>query len=214
MENQLNDESQKIQSENCENEPEKLSDNSESFLKEESVSSGTKSEDIESYSDLILGKFKSVDDLAKAYQELQKYQGRQSEELGNLRQNAGLLSEIEASWARQAKMLEGVNLLNKTIDRYNNPEYFQDPSFKSMFLEAYDALGDNLDTDKFVNLLEGYVSSRIFAHEKARLADEETQSVINKMGFDKNSKDTFKASEKRLEEMTSEELDEFFGKYI
>ena len=44
-------------------------------------------EDGQSFKDpkeeLILGKFKSVDELIKAYQELQKHQGHSSEELGS-----------------------------------------------------------------------------------------------------------------------------------
>ena len=42
-------------------------------------------------SELILGKFKSVDELMKAYEKLEKFQGLQSHELGKLRQNSSML---------------------------------------------------------------------------------------------------------------------------
>ena len=44
--------------------------------------------------DLILGKFKSVEDLSKAYQELERRQGLSSAELGALRRN---VSELQAA---------------------------------------------------------------------------------------------------------------------
>ena len=49
-------------------------------------------ESLDPSSDLILGKFKSVDELIKAYQELQKHQGHSSEELGSLRKEMANLN--------------------------------------------------------------------------------------------------------------------------
>jgi hypothetical protein len=43
--------------------------------------------------ELILGKFKNVDDLAKSYQELESFRGRQSSELGDLRKQNDLLAK-------------------------------------------------------------------------------------------------------------------------
>ena len=55
----------------------------------------------EAPSNLILGKFKSVEDLSKAYQELEKHQGVQSEELGSLRQNSAMLNNITQAWDKE-----------------------------------------------------------------------------------------------------------------
>ena len=49
-------------------------------------------ESLDPSNDLILGKFKSVDELIKAYQELQKHQGYSSEELGSLRKEMANLN--------------------------------------------------------------------------------------------------------------------------
>ena len=47
--------------------------------------------------DFILGKFKNVDELAKAYSELQKYQGQSSQELGKLRQESNSVQNFTNS---------------------------------------------------------------------------------------------------------------------
>ena len=48
--------------------------------------------------ELILGKFKSVDDLSKAYQELERRQGVSSDELGALRRSVSELNEVNKNF--------------------------------------------------------------------------------------------------------------------
>lgn len=164
--------------------------------------------------ELILGKFKSVDDLSKAYQELEKLQGNQSAELGSLRQNAALINNINQAWQKESAIRMAEKELKEAAQKYNTPQYFQDPSFRKMYGEAYLALGKNLDVDRFVNLLEGYVSSRIFALEKSRAANAETQGVLSSMTFDKNNSSSITPPKKRLDEMTSKEVDELLERLI
>ncbi len=165
-------------------------------------------------SELILGKFKSVEDLTKAYQELEKYQGIQSQELGELRQNAAAVNAIKGIWEKQDNLIKASKELEKVAAKYNTPQYFQDPSFREMYKQAYLALGKNLDADKFINLLEGYVSSRIFAHDKMKSANFETQRVVNSMTFEKNNTNSLEPPKKRLDEMTPKEVDELLERLI
>ena len=165
-------------------------------------------------SELILGKFKSVEDLTKAYQELEKYQGIQSQELGELRQNAAAVNAIKGIWEKQDNLVKASKELEKVAAKYNTPQYFQDPSFREMYKQAYLALGKNLDADKFINLLEGYVSSRIFAHDKMKSANSETQRVVNSMTFEKNNTNSLEPPKKRLDEMTPKEVDELLERLI
>ena len=165
-------------------------------------------------SELILGKFKSVEDLTKAYQELEKYQGIQSQELGELRQNAAAVNAIKGIWEKQDNLVKASKELEKVAAKYNTPQYFQDPSFREMYKQAYLALGKNLDADKFINLLEGYVSSRIFAHDKIKSANSETQRVVNSMTFEKNNTNSLEPPKKRLDEMTPKEVDELLERLI
>ncbi len=165
-------------------------------------------------SELILGKFKSVEELSKAYQELEKHQGIQSQELGELRQNTSAINLIKEAWAKEEKIKNASNELQEIARKYNTPQYFQDPSFREMYKQAYLALGNNLDADKFINLIEGYVSSRIFAHEKNRSAQDETQKIVNSMGFEKNNTNSFEPPKKRLDEMTPKEVDELLERLI
>ena len=83
-------------------EPETVSENSCS-QKEEGQAEKVSEEktDLQAPSELILGKFKSVEDLTKAYKELEKFQGTQSEELGLLRQKATLSEDLTKAWEHQ-----------------------------------------------------------------------------------------------------------------
>lgn len=165
--------------------------------------------------ELILGKFKTTEDLSKAYQELEKRQGLQSDELGSLRKRCVGYDALDETF-QNMKMLLGPcgQLLNDARDKYDSPEYFQNPSFEELYKEAFFALGDKLDSDKFVNLLECYVKSRIFASEKQKAAKAETQQAINSMGYSKNSKTSFTPPQKRFDEMSPKEIDELLEKLI
>ena len=200
-------------------EPENISDNSqktEQTHPEKTLNDGGKSvpkEDTDP-SKLILGKFKSQDDLINAYQQLEKLQGSQSSELGNLRQNAVWMKNIQQVWKDRDELMNCAAELQSAAQKYNAPEYFQDPSFREMYKEAYLALGKNLDPDRFVTLLEGYVSSRLMKYQQEQAAKAETKSAINGMKFDKNKNTDIKPSGKRIDEMTEDEINEILDKYI
>ena len=192
-------------------------------ITENSISSGKSAEETSEQlnegksidpSKLILGKFKSVDDLTKAYQELEKFQGTQAQELGHLRQNATLLNQITNAWNKEEEIKMASKDLIAVAEKYNKPEYFQDPTFREIFKEAYLALGKNLDTDKLVNLIEGYVSSRLFAAEKMRTEHDEAQNAISSLGFEKNNVSSITPPKKRLDEMTPQEVDDLLERII
>lgn len=176
-------------------------------------------EDGQSFKDpkeeLILGKFKSVDELVKAYSELQKFQGESSKELGELRKESSSMNLLKDSLEEvlnlSAKLEEDLSIIK---EKYNQPEYFQEPTFRTLFKEAYSALGEKLDSDKFVNLLETYVKSRISAYDKSKLAQAETEQVIDSMTYKESSKTSFTPPKKHFDEMTSQEIDELLEKFI
>lgn len=165
--------------------------------------------------ELILGKFKSVEDLTKAYEELQKYQGACSEELGQLRKVAssydGLCTFIN-NFDKQFRQC--LSELTEIKQRYDAPEYFQNPEFKAIYSAAYGALNGNLDTEKFVNLLDRYVSSRIESNERKIAANKETQQILDSMNYSKNLENSFIPPKKRLDEMTPQEVDEMLDRLI
>ena len=197
---------EEIQEQNAAQEPEINSDNSKAQTEEGQAQTAP--------SEMILGKFKSVEDLSKAYQELEKHQGVQSEELGALRQNSVMINNITQAWDRIKALKNAEKELKEAAKKYNTPQYFQDPSFREIYKEAYLALGKNLDADRLINLIEGYVSSRIFANERKRAAESENQSVINSMTFSKNEKSSITPPRKRLDEMTPKEVDDLLERLI
>ena len=192
-------------------EPEIISENSCS-QKEEGQAEKVSEEktDLQAPSELILGKFKSVEDLT----ELEKFQGTQSEELGLLRQKATLSEDLIKAWEHQQTIEKAQESLQQVAQKYNSPQYFQDPSFREIYKEAYLALGENLDSDRLVKLIEDYVTSRIFAKEKSQAKQKENNSAIDTMKFSKNEVSSLTPPKKRLDEMTEKEVDELLEQLI
>ena len=130
--------------------------------------------------EMILGKFKSVEDLTKAYEELQKLQGKSSQEVGNLRKDLADFSNLkEVSGMISSYQNSIIPVIRRDKELYDSPEYFQNEIFKEMYTEALMAYGDNLDTDRMISLLETYVKDRISLYEKEKSAKSETQGVLD-----------------------------------
>jgi len=166
----------------------------------------------ENPSSLILGKFKSTEDLTEAYRQLEKLQGNQSSELGALREKVSEMNKGNEALSFLQSVFDNKAQIQESARKY--PEYFSDPSFKEIYTEAYRALGANLDVDRLVNLIEGYASARIFAHEKSKQAKEETHTALREMKFDKNEKTVQTPVKKSIQQMTPKELDEMLERLI
>jgi len=204
-ENQLSQNVESIQPE-----PDNQADNSENSKTQSNLS---KVEDKSSDpSTLILGKFKSTEDLTEAYKQLEKLQGNQSSELGMLRERMAAFNLNDEALNAFKNVYENREIIRDAVQKY--PEYFADPSFKQIYTEAYKALGNDLDVDRLVNLIESYTSARIFAHEKSKAAEVETQKTIHGMKFDKNDKIVTTPVRKSIQQMTSKELDEMLDRLI
>ena len=210
---------EEIQENSVVNEPDKVSENSNTTKTTEQIEGQANTEVKQGSatpapSSLILGKFKSVEELTKAYKELEKFQGTQSEELGLLRQKALLSEDVNKAWEKQQQIEKAQENLKQVAQKYNSPQYFQDPSFREIYKEAYLALGENLDSDRFVTLIEDYVASRILAIEKSKAVEKENRSAIDAMNFSKNEVSSITPHKKRIDEMTQTELDELLKRLI
>ena len=193
--------------EEVESTSEPLEENGQSFNVEEAEKDPT--------NELILGKFKTVEDLTKAYEELQKRQGQSSQELGDLRKEIAGANEIKEKISfLNAKNQEYLETILRDKEKYNLPEYLQDPTFKEIYQEALLVYGANLDTERMVDLIEQYVSKRIQAHEKQKLAKNETQNVLDSMSYSKNPKSSITPPKKSFDEMTPQEVDELLDRLI
>ena len=184
-------------------------------LEEEGQSFNAEEAEKDPTNELILGKFKTVEDLTKAYEELQKRQGQSSQELGDLRKEIAGVSEIKEKISfLNAKNQEFLETILRDKEKYNLPEYLQDPTFKEIYQEALLVYGANLDTERMVDLIEQYVSKRIQAHEKQKLAKNETQNVLDSMSYSKNPKSSITPPKKSFDEMTPQEVDELLDRLI
>ena len=164
--------------------------------------------------DLILGKFKTIEDLKTAYQNLQKQQGEQSVELGELRKLKQALQQI-AEKKQEEDLQESAKqeYVNNYLSKYDNENYFQNDAFKSLYTAAFDALGTNLDTDGFVQKLEDYVISRILLKEQLKNAQDENKTATDSLNF---SKGESKSTEKKLrfQDIPQNELEKYIAKYV
>jgi len=186
-------------------------ENNDSDLKQQTIQKESEDKQ-ECPSSLILGKFKSAEDLEEAYKQLEKLQGNQSSELGALREKVASMNRDNEALSYLQSILENKAQIQECVKKY--PEYFADPSFKQIYTEAFRAFGADLDVDKLVNLVEGYASARIFAYEKSKQAKAETQQAIGGMKFDKNDKTVSTPVRKSIQQMTPKELDEMLDRLI
>lgn len=185
------------------------------LLQEEGQSFETEIVEEDPTEELILGKFKSVEDLVKAYEELQKRQGQSSEELGNLRKEIAGANEMKKAFSFiNAKKDEFLETIQRDKEKYSSEGYFEDPTFKEIYQEALLVYGADLDTDRMIDLIEKYVSGRIQAYEKKKLASSETQNILDSMRYSKNPKQNFTPPKKSFDEMTPQEVDELLDRLI
>ena len=153
--------------------------------------------------------------MSKAYEELQKHQGKTSDELGNLRKDLAdfnSLKEVSQSVSELKEAL--IPFIKRDKELYNSPEYFQNEIFKEIYSEALTAYGDNLDTDRMISLLEAYVKDRISAYNKQKSAEKETQNALAGMTYEKNPKSSLTPPKKSLSEMSEDEFRESIRKLI
>ena len=197
------DNSCEVQKEEVCQENEVVQDSGESSKKEDPVE------------ELILGKFKSVEDLAKAYEELQRHQGQNSEELGNLRKELNAFNSLKKD-LEQVENFKNIflDVINNDMQKYNTAEYLQNPDFVNLYSQALVAFQGDLDTDKFVEMMDSYVNSRIHSNEIKKSANAETQSLIDKMTYSKNTQSKFNPPKKRIDEMTEKEINDMLDKLI
>ena len=188
-----------------------LSDNSEAE-KTKTIQENTLEDKSSDPSALILGKFKSAEDLTEAYKQLEKLQGNQSSELGALREKVASMKRHNEMFKLFENIYANKDLIQASARKY--PEYFSDPSFKQIYSEAFRAFGADLDVDRLVDLVEGYASARIFAYEKSKSAQAETKRAISGMKFEKNDKTVSTPVKKSIQQMTPKELDEMLERLI
>lgn len=163
----------------------------------------------------ILGKFKSIEDLAAAYKNMESQQGQQSKELGELRKKAELLDSLSNQIAERSKNAKAAqDYLSQVLPKYQKDEYFNNTEFNSLYTEAFRALGPNLDTDKFVSLLDKYVESRISMSEKAKAAKNENENAKSQMQFSSSDAKSSSKAVTKLDMLTPQQIDEYIAKHI
>lgn len=125
-----------------------------------------------------------------------------------------ILGEIASKKQELEKELnDKKEYLTSNLMKYDSENYFQNESFKNLYKEAFNALGTKLDTDKFVNLIDDYVESRILANDRKLIADKENNDLTDSMNF---SSGESKKQERtlRMQDIPDDELEKYIAKYV
>ena len=164
---------------------------------------------------MILGKFKSVDDLANAYKNMESHFGQQSKEIGELRGKAQMLDNFLKNNEQKEKMSKVVkDYLEIALGKYKKDEYFNSSEFTDLFKEAFMMIGPNLDIDKFVSMLDKYTAARISLNDKQKAAQKETENAKSQMQFSDSATKKNQESVLNLDKLTPEEIDAYVAKHI
>jgi len=125
------------------------------------------------------------------------------------------MNYLKESFEKYNNLHNGLlEIINRDKAKYTSPEYFENPTFREIYKEALLSFGTNLDTEKLINLLDSYANARIFANDKKKAAQSETQKVLETMTYENNSKSTFVPPKKRFDEMTTKEIDDLLDRLI
>ena len=155
----------------------------------------------------ILGKFKSVDELSKAYLELQKKFGQLAGEVGELRKIAQAYEAHMARCQAGRRQLEDFRTLVNGMDtKYNTEAYLQNREFRDLLKAAYDGYGNRLDVDSMVRLLDNYLNSRMAQMQRADALKSESDKATDMLAYTDNQP-KFKTARKKLTQMSQEELE-------
>ena len=103
--------------------------------------------------------------------------------------------------------------IETNLAEYDSDNYLKNQDFMNLYNEAIDILGEELDTKKFIGLLDKYVDSRIAANARALSAKKENSSVTDSLEYSAGSSGKSKDN-RRFQDLTPEELPKYIAKYI
>ena len=103
--------------------------------------------------------------------------------------------------------------LEANLSKYDSENYFQNDSFKTLYANMFEKLGTNLDTGKFISLVDDYVNSRIEAFSKMKSAENENRSLTESFEF-QSGKSPKTDRKLRMQDIPENELEKYIAKYI
>lgn len=124
----------------------------------------------------------------------------------------GQLQQREAEALENQVYNSAREYLDTNVNKYSNE--FKNPAFAALYGEAFRAFGCDLDTDKFVSLMNNYATSVIKAAGiKNGIVLENTQATDEIAGLTNNVSNSPRGQEKNILEMTEDEMRKELRKY-
>lgn len=103
--------------------------------------------------------------------------------------------------------------LEKILSKYDSDKYLKNPEFQKLYGAAFEALGTDLDTDMFVDLIDKYVESRLAAEILSQAAVNENDRATDGIQF-QSGKSKKSQRKLRMQDIPAEELESYIAKYI
>ena len=103
-------------------------------------------------------------------------------------------------------------LINNLTD-YDTEDYLKNEAFQSLYSHAFNALGTNLDTPKFIELVDNYVNSRIEQNNRRLAAQKENESLTDSLEF-RNGVSKKPEKKFRFQDIPPEELEKYIALYV
>ena len=115
-------------------------------------------------------------------------------------------------YVNRLNTIEKAELQNK-MAKYDTDKYFRNLEFKELHRAAYEALGNKLDLEKFIPLLDKYVESRISAYKVNQNLERENQYMTDKLQF-QSGQSKKQGTIPRMQDIPPEELGKYIYEYI
>jgi len=120
---------------------------------------------------------------------------------------------IERYNNKQTEAENRKKLIESNLAEYDKDNYSENKEFLNLYTEAINALGENLDTKKFIDLIDKYVNSRITSRAKAIQAKKENASLTDSLAYSAGASAQMQDNV-RFQDLTPEELPKYIAKYI
>jgi uncharacterized phage infection (PIP) family protein YhgE len=152
--------------------------------------------------------------LLEAYKSMAERVQQQEQELSELREFVQNCANKNGVEPEQLLKDERANkYFDEKLKDYQGGADLDNDELKAILKEAYSALGEDLDVEKFMDMLDKYVEARLENYEKEKSIEKENEQATDKLQFEYGSL-TKPAKLPRMQDIPADELEKYIAKYI
>lgn len=145
---------------------------------------------------------KNIGMLAGGYHRLAESQAEQQRNIDELR-------SMISGRADEARMED---FMQNNVSKHCQAEDLANDNFREIVKVAYGMVGDDLDSEQLVKLLDNYVNSKIMESRQKELLSNENELATDKLEFKQSGQSKGKLP--RMQDIPPEKLESYIAKYI